>query len=105
MKYLFISIFAILLLGSCTGPGTRMLKTESPERKVKIQFQLNRNGQPYYQVFYNKVMLLDTSLLGFDINKGQDLKEGFEITDTKETSFDETWEQPWGEQHLHPQSL
>ena len=98
MKYLLCFIFPILILASCSNAGT--LKLESPEKKVKIQFQLNSNGQPYYQVFYNKEMVLDTSLLGFDINKGQDLKEGFDITDSQTTSFDETWEQPWGEQHF-----
>ncbi len=96
-------------------------KLSSPNGNFEMQFSLNAQGTPVYELAYKGQAIIKPSTLGLelkkeDANKKTDfewtektiddaaltakanLYSGFEIKDTKTTSFDETWTPVWGEE-------
>lgn len=77
----------------------------SPNGKVVVGFGID-NGRPYYTVQYGTKDVIKKSFLGLELAKSKhaskgmeetNLMDGFEITETQKTSFDETWKPVWGE--------
>ncbi len=68
----------------------------SPDQKISLVFNLT-DGTPSYSVNFNKHPAILPSALGFELKDGS-MKSGFTLLDTKKSSKDETWIQPWGEQ-------
>ena len=93
--YLFL-IFLGTILSACSNKNG--LKITSPNTKVLVKFELSNLGELSYSVNYNNKAVINPSTLGFDLKDAPSLKEGFEILDVKQTSFNETWQMPWGEQ-------
>ena len=77
----------------------------SPNGKIVVGFGID-NGRPYYTVQYGTKDVIKKSFLGLELAKSKhaskgmeetNLMDGFEITETQKTSFDETWKPVWGE--------
>lgn len=100
MKYLFYWMLPALMISGCSGMKESRFEVKSPEAKVKVIFQLNAQGQPFYQAYYNDVLVADTSFMGFELNQSANLVNDFQVTANTLSTFDETWEQPWGEQQF-----
>ncbi len=96
MKNTYVMLFLITIAGAC-NPGKKGIDITSPENKVKVEFLLTDDGRPQYVVRYADKLAVDTSLLGFELD-GSHLDRNFKIVNTSNSSFDETWEQPWGEE-------
>lgn len=70
----------------------------SPDGNIKVNFSVE-NGRPTYTVDFKGKPVVKPSHLGLQLAKGgADLMDGFTITDTKTSSFDETWTPVWGEE-------
>ena len=78
----------------------------SPDGNVTVRFSLAEGGVPTYEMTYKNKAVVKTSRLGLELAKDKhaskgkqetDLMDGFKITDTKTSSFDETWTPVWGE--------
>ena len=69
----------------------------SPDGKNKIKFELVKS-EPKYAVSHGKTQVLGLSDMGF-LLKDKDLSTNFEVVKVENSSFDETWEQVWGEKH------
>lgn len=78
----------------------------SPNGKVKLTFSLTGNGVPTYELTFKDKSVIKPSRLGLELAKDRhasremketDLMDGFKITDTKTSAFDETWKPVWGE--------
>lgn len=90
--------FLISVLFSCTTEKkTTTYTLNSPENKNRIVFDLS-TGLPSYSVNHGEKSVISPSALGF-VFKDNDTLSNLEIVAVKETSFDETWEQVWGEKH------
>ena len=100
MKNLFLWLPLALLISACSATGHRPLDIKSPGGNVGIRFHLDAEGKPFYQSWFNDDLVMDTSYLGFDLNQAAGLKGDFEIIGDAQATFDETWEQPWGEQQF-----
>ena len=98
-KIKFIS--ALLLL-----PMAMMAQTvTSPGGKVAVKFSLD-NGRPTYEMTYKGKTVVKPSHLGLELAKTKyaskgmeetDLMDGFTVTKTDTSSFDETWKPVWGQ--------
>lgn len=55
------------------------------------------DGTPFYSIEYKGKPAIRTSTLGLELTDADDLMTGFEITGTRTSSFDETWQPVWGE--------
>ena len=69
----------------------------SPNGQIQVEFFLDDSGAPFYTVSYKKQTILEPSRLGFLFNDDPPLNQGFVVKNFEHSSFDETWEQPWGE--------
>lgn len=74
------------------------LKVASPNKKIEVAFNLDDKGKPFYTVIFNNKIIIDTSFLGFDFVNAKAFNDHFEILKTKTSTFNETWQMPWGEQ-------
>ena len=72
---------------------------KSPSGEMLMQFSLNGDGMPTYQLSYKGNIVIKSSNLGLEL-KGdkKSLLNDFEITKTKTSTFDETWIPVWGEE-------
>ena len=94
-------ISALLLL-----PMAMMAQTvTSPGGKVAVKFSLD-NGRPTYEMTYKGKTVVKPSHLGLELAKTKyaskgmeetDLMDGFTVTKTDTSSFDETWKPVWGQ--------
>lgn len=98
MKNIFLFLFATIFAFSCTSPETKKAEVASPNQSIKVSIQLNEEGQPFYQVFYKNKTIIDTSFFGFDFKNAASFDKNLGIVKTGISSFDETWQMPWGEQ-------
>lgn len=91
--------------GNVESNSDKWKTAASPNGKVVVGFGID-NGRPYYTVQYGTKDVIKKSFLGLELAKSKhaskgmeetNLMDGFEITQTIKTSFDETWKPVWGE--------
>ncbi|MCD8740886.1 glycoside hydrolase family 97 protein [Mucilaginibacter roseus] len=70
----------------------------SPDKNLVLNFELKDNGVPTYSLTYKKKDVIKTSKLGIETKDVPSFLNGFTITDTQKSTFDETWQPVWGEQ-------
>ncbi|WP_345210835.1 glycoside hydrolase family 97 protein [Mucilaginibacter gynuensis] len=86
----------LVILGS-----TFMLKAQvitSPDKNLTLTFGLQTGGVPTYQLTYKKKDVIKTSKLGLETKDVPSFLDGFTITKTEQSTFDESWNPVWGEQ-------
>lgn len=88
----------ILSLGLMSAGFSAVMSVTSPNNINTVEFNLSKEGTPYYRVFHHQAVVMDTSSLGFDFKDQPSLNKGLKIVDTFTDTFHETWEMPWGEQ-------
>lgn len=80
-------------------------EAKSPDGNVNVKFYL-RDGRPTYEMTYKGKQVIKPSYLGLELAKDKhaskglketNLMDGFTITDTRKSAFDETWKPVWGE--------
>jgi alpha-glucosidase len=93
MKKLWIYAFLALLLAGCK---TNEASLTSPNGKLALQFNLF-GGKPTYSLSMENQMLIQPSGMGFELRDMPQMLANFEIVKTDTASYNQTWEQPWGE--------
>ncbi|WP_125723196.1 glycoside hydrolase family 97 protein [Flavobacterium ustbae] len=94
MKNLF---FASLILFAVSNIA-KAQQLKSPEGKFVMEFSLQSDGTPTYNLKYKNKEVVKTSKLGLELKDDKkSLLNDFTITDTKTATFDETWKPVWGE--------
>ncbi|ALL08812.1 alpha-glucosidase [Pedobacter sp. PACM 27299] len=89
-----------LILMICFCYSTSALKAQelkSPDKNLTLKFSLGTAGTPEYELSYKGKSVIKPSKLGFQLKNADDLLNGFEIADTKQSTFDESWNPVWGE--------
>ena len=71
---------------------------KSPNGKFAMEFALQNDGTPAYSLIYKNKVVIKPSKLGLELkNDKKSLLNDFTITDSKTSSFNETWKPVWGE--------
>lgn len=97
--FLKILSVVILLFGLSPTIQAQNLKNDivkSPDGSITLEFGTNQ-GKVFYRVSKDGKSILNDSYLGFDL-KGSSLKDNLSLKSVYRSSFDETWQQPWGEE-------
>ena len=87
---------------SPTSPRTTIslpddsLRVTSPDGRIEVRFGLV-DDVPYYAVNREAVSVILPSKMGFAFQNDAPLDAGLTIVASEQTTFDETWTQPWGE--------
>ncbi len=88
-------IVVILLMSFCIGNAQQL---KSPNEKFLLNFSIQENGTPQYDLTYKNKVIIKPSKLGLELkDESMSLQKDFIITNAKNTSFDETWKPVWGE--------
>lgn len=69
----------------------------SPNGQLQLNFSVNSQGEPVYELFYKGKTVIKPSKLGLELKNDPGLMNGFTLADTQTSTFDETWEPVWGE--------
>lgn len=73
-------------------------KLKSPNQKLQMEFSLQNDGTPIYNLNYKDKAVIKTSKLGLELkNDAKSLLNDFTIIGTKTSTFDESWKTVWGE--------
>ncbi len=94
----FILFTAFLVITSCSTDHRLTTSISSPGGTIHVATGLNEVGEFYYMVSKAGKTIVDTSMISFDFLEKDSFKSGLEIVTTEATSFNETWQMPWGEQ-------
>ena len=98
-----IKLFIAALLLPLTAAAQTMT---SPNGNVSLTFSLTGNGVPTYEMKYKNREVVKPSHLGLELAKDKhaskglhetSLMDGFTVTSTKTSTFDETWTPVWGQ--------
>ncbi|MCD8184727.1 MAG: glycoside hydrolase family 97 protein [Bacteroides sp.] len=69
----------------------------SPNGQLQLNFSVNAQGEPVYELSYKGKAVIKPSKLGLELKNDPGLMNGFTLTDAKTSTFDETWKPVWGE--------
>jgi alpha-glucosidase len=96
---IFLAALLALLLGACSKEMEEVLQVHSPDGKIKVSVFLNK-GELTYSANKEKTKIISPSKLGFKFKDGTVLGNKMKVVKTEARTFNETWEQPWGEKRL-----
>jgi alpha-glucosidase len=87
-----------LLLIVCLFSGILLMAIDlkSPNGTLLLNVEVI-DGAPTYRLDYKNRPVIKQSRLGLELKKDQNLIDGFTITNSTTSSFDETWQPVWGE--------
>lgn len=70
----------------------------SPDGNLKLNFELLDNSTPSYSLTYKGKTVIKPSKMGLElVNDSKSLLNDFIVTDSTESSYNETWKPVWGE--------
>ena len=96
MKAICIKLTCFLLVLSMSSAAMAESIT-SPNGQLQLNFSVNSQGEPVYELFYKGKAVIKPSKLGLELKNDPGLMNGFTLADTQTSTFDETWEPVWGE--------
>ena len=104
---LFLALVAAILavpataqtVVTATAPptGQTVATASSPGGTLQVALSLNGEGRIHYSVSRGGRPVLAESQLGFLFTDAPQLLRDFQFVTSSQRSFDQTWEQPWGE--------
>ncbi len=94
---IFLLVSPLIFINTMCSKKKQNFQVLSPDGALMVEFFLE-NSEPYYVLRKKNSLIIDTSRLGFLMNKMPDLKNGFEVVEILTESENETWTQPWGEE-------
>ncbi len=96
--YSIAAVFAMLcVIGARPACAQGAPEASSPGGTLTVNVRVNEEGRPEYSIRRGKALIVDWSRLGFILSDQHKLERNFEIGAVAKRTFDETWEQPWGE--------
>ncbi len=69
----------------------------SPNNKLRLNFQLRSNGIPSYELLFRDNHIVKTSRLGIELKNQDSFINDFSVVKIDSSAFDETWQPVWGE--------
>lgn len=94
--YKIFSLLTLLLFSTILISCNDEYQVTSPDGAISVTLSL-QNGQPYYSVSKNGVMLISDSKLGFKLKGEAASLDNFKVLGISEYAYQDTWSQPWGE--------
>lgn len=94
----FISRFFFLLLFLGVTAGMRAEQLVSPNGQLRLNFSVNAQGEPVYELYYKDKVVIKPSKLGLELKDDPGLMNGFTLAGVQTSTFDETWQPVWGEE-------
>ncbi len=87
------------LLALSANSYAKQVTVSSPDGKLVVTLS-DEASQPFYSATFNDKNIIDNSSLGLVFKQQAAFTEGFAIKNSKQSSVNESWEQPWGERRV-----
>ena len=94
----FTSKFLLLLVFLGIAGVAYAEQLVSPNGQLRLEFTVNAQGEPVYELYYKEKAVIKPSKLGLELKDDPGLMNGFVLADVKTSTFDETWQPVWGEE-------
>jgi alpha-glucosidase len=91
---------ALVLICSPLVALAAPVQIASPGKVLSVQIDTDPDGRPSYRVLRNGKPVIASSRLGFILADAPKFERNLVLGTPTTRSFDETWEQPWGERRL-----
>jgi len=88
---------AVFLICSPLTALATPVHIDSPGKVLTVELDTDPDGRPSYQVLRNGKLVIASSRLGFILADAPKFERNLVLGTPVTRSFDETWEQPWGE--------
>ena len=89
--------FILFVLFCLISLVVKAQQLKSPDGNFSLNFEL-RTGVPYYSLNYKDKVVVKPSRLGLELsNEEQGLMNGFSLSKSEPSTFDESWKPVWGE--------
>ncbi|PQJ74077.1 glycoside hydrolase family 97 protein [Polaribacter gangjinensis] len=98
MKILFKITLVVCLFIFFGCNNSDEINVFSPNKNLRVDFNITKDGKPFYLILKASQKVIDTSYLGFDFDNSIPFIDNFQILKTSKSEFNETWQMPWGEQ-------
>src|SRR6188474_971420 len=89
-----LAVLALFLAAVATA---RAVEVRSPDGRIGVTVDVDANGTPRYSMRYMGTEIMPAGFLGMRFASQPAFDDGFRIAGSTSATFDETWEQPWGE--------
>ena len=97
MKYnRIIAMAAAMASLNFAHTAAEAAEISSPSGVITVQSDVI-NGQPTYRIEYKGKTVIKPSTLGLELSDAEDLTDGFKLTGTPTSEFDDVWQPVWGE--------
>ena len=97
MKTFYAKLMSMALF-LCAASMLKAQNLTSPNGELQMNFSVNAQGEPVYELSYKGRAVLKPSKLGLELKDDPGLMNGFTIADVETSTFDETWKPVWGEE-------
>ena len=94
IKHLFL-LWTVFLMSGCAGD----MSLKSPSGDITVDFSVDMDGIPHYQVSAYGQDVIGESSLGLEAAETE-LAYGFNVKKVTRSKVDQEWTQPWGENKL-----
>jgi alpha-glucosidase len=93
-------IAVVVVLAALNGAafGDPLARVTSPDGANVVEIEINGEGRASYRVSRHGQLVIAPSRLGFLLVDAPKIERNLALTAQSTRRFDETWEQPWGEQ-------
>ncbi len=88
--------FLLTLLPETVRAET-VAEATSPGKILSVAIEMSGEGRPGYRIMRNGKELIGESRVGFIFTDAPKIDRNMTLVSKKTSSFDETWDQPWGE--------
>ncbi len=95
---LSVICFSVICLSLHTSFANFYFNIFSPNNQLQLNFQLTREGTPYYTLNMGSKTILKKGLLGIKLKEGFSLDDGFIIKKIDTVLIDDSWKPLWGEE-------
>ena len=91
-------LLAAVAFAALAGPAeARTYDVSSPDRDIRLEFALDREGRPEYRVSHHGARLIGDSRLGLSFAGAPALGSGLAVERVHRTKHDGSWRPVWGE--------
>jgi alpha-glucosidase len=97
MRIMALALLWVAHVAIAAEPSTPVGSVSSPGNILQVSVWIDSEGHPLYTVSRSGAPVINESRLGFWLTDVPKLERNFKLEKASTRSFDETWEQPWGE--------
>jgi Glycoside hydrolase 97. len=92
LKYPVLCLLSLFLMATVSAQEITVSM-----QKVKLSFNIDKNGTPVYAVSFDQKVIIEPSSLGFMFTDNDNFSSNFQVISSEKKSVDESWKPVWGE--------